>query len=119
MMADAGIFIGWGVPVRGREQKALQVFQESVEYWSSLQASGDIESFEVAILEPHGGDLGGFALLRGESEKLAQVRASEDFQLHVDRANLIVDSLGVVGAAIGDGIATAMARYGEVIAEIV
>jgi hypothetical protein len=118
-MASAGIFIGWGIPVRGREQKAVQVFQQSVEYWSSLQAGGDIESFEVVLLEPHGGDLGGFALLRGEREKLARVRESEDFQRHVDRANLIVESLGVVSAAIGDAVATEMARYGGVVAEIV
>jgi hypothetical protein len=117
-MATSGIFIGWGTPVRHREQKAVQVFQQSVEYWGSLQASGDIESFEVVLLEPHGGDLSGFALLRGEREQLDRVRASEDFQRLTDRANMIVESLGIVDAAVGEGVGESMARYGEVIAEL-
>jgi len=32
-MADAGLFVGWGIPVRGREAKSLEVFNESVQYW--------------------------------------------------------------------------------------
>ena len=27
-MADAGLFIGWGAPVRGREATGLEVFTE-------------------------------------------------------------------------------------------
>jgi hypothetical protein len=117
-MARSGIFLGWGTPVRHREQKAVEVFQESVEYWGSLQARGDIESFEVVLLEPHGGDLSGFALLRGEREKLDRVRASEDFQRLTDKANMIVESLGIVDAVVGEGVSASMARYGEVIAEL-
>ena len=29
-MADAGLFIGWGAPVRGREAKSLEVFSEAL-----------------------------------------------------------------------------------------
>jgi len=58
-MADVGIFIGWGSPVRGREEKGLEVFAEAMEYWRGLQVENAIESFEVGLLEPHGGDLYG------------------------------------------------------------
>ena len=30
-MADAGLFIGWGQVVRGREDRALDVFNETIE----------------------------------------------------------------------------------------
>ena len=30
-MADAGLFVGFGRPVRGREQLALQVFNEALQ----------------------------------------------------------------------------------------
>ena len=43
-MADAGLFIGWGQVVRGREKLALEVFNESVEYWGGLQGDGKIEA---------------------------------------------------------------------------
>ena len=46
-MADAALFIGWAESLRGREKRALQVFNESVEYWGGLQGDGKIEDFEV------------------------------------------------------------------------
>ena len=112
-MADRAIFIGWGIPVRARETKALQVFNESIQYWTGLQQSGQIESFEVALLDPHGGELGGFAILRGSREQLDTVQATAEFQKTVVRAGLIVENLGVVGASIGEGLMAQMAVYQE------
>ena len=56
-MADFGLFIGFGAPVRGRERQAIQGFSEVFEYNSRLQQEGEIESFETVLLEPHGGNL--------------------------------------------------------------
>ena len=114
-MADAALFIGWGQVVRGRERRAVQVFNESVEYWGGLQSDGKIEDFEVALLGPHGGDLQGFALLRGSEEQVGALRADEEFQRRVLRADQIIESQGVVNALIGEGIARGMAQYqGEI-----
>jgi hypothetical protein len=109
-MADSILFLGWGNPVRGRERKAQDVFQESVEYWGRLQSEGQIESVEVVLLSPHGGDLNGFAILRGEGEKLDAVRRSDEFMLLITRANLIVDSLGVVPGVTGNELAAQLER---------
>jgi hypothetical protein len=114
-MADAALFIGWGQVVRGREKRALQVFNESVEYWGGLQGDGKIEDFEVVLLAPHGGDLAGFALLRGSQDQINALRADEEFDRRVARADLIIDSQGVIDALIGEGIARGMAQYqGEI-----
>ncbi len=117
-MADAGLFIGFGQPVRGREQQALGVFNEALQYYAALQEQGEIEGFEAVILEPHGGDLGGFFLLRGESAKLASVRTSEDFQRLSTRAGLITENLGIVGAVLGDGIGQQMTLYQAQVTEL-
>jgi hypothetical protein len=114
-MADAALFIGWGQVVRGREKRAVQVFNESVEYWGGLQRDGRIENFEVVLLAPHGGDLAGFALLRGSEDQIGALRADEEFQRRVARADLIIDSQGIVDAVIGEGVGRAMAQYqGEI-----
>jgi hypothetical protein len=43
------------------------------------------------------------------------LRADEEFQRRVTRADQIVESQGVIDAAIGEGIARGMAQYqGEV-----
>jgi hypothetical protein len=117
-MADAGLFIGWGQVVRGREDRALEIFNETIEYYGQLQSDGRIENFEVALLEPHGGELGGFVMLRGSEEQIDAVRRSEDFDRVITKGSLIVDDLGVVNAAIGEGLARAMAIYQEEIAVV-
>jgi hypothetical protein len=117
-MADSALFVGFGVPVRGRERQALTVFGETVEYYTRLQQQGEIESFESVLLEPHGGELGGFFLLRGDRDKLAHLRTSEEFERLLVRGQLIADNLGVVGAVIGDRLAAQMATFAGQIEEL-
>jgi hypothetical protein len=115
-MADAGLFIGWGQTVRGREERALDVFNETIELYGQMQSDGRIEDFEVALLEPHGGELGGFVLLRGSEEQIDAVRRSDDFVRAMTKGSLIVDDLGAVNAWIGEGLGRAMAIYQEQLA---
>ncbi|SRR6266498_1270738 len=117
-MADFGLFVGFGFPVRGREQKAAQVFNEAVELWTRLQNEGEIESWDAVFLEPHGGDLGGFFLLRGDQEKIARVRGSDDLLRVATRAQLIVDNFGLVGAEMGERIGTQMQLFLESAGEL-
>ena len=117
-MADAGLFIGWGDPVRGREAKGLEVFNETLAYFGRLQQDGEIESFDTVLLEPHGGDLGGFILLRGSEEKLARLRVDDEFVRMSTRAALVVERVGVVGAALGDGLQDAIVTYQQAIDEL-
>jgi hypothetical protein len=117
-MADGGLFIGWGAPITGREAKGLDVLSESLAYYGGLQEQGVIESFETVILEPHGGDLQGFILLRGSEERLAQLRVDEEFVRLSTRASLIVASVGVIGAALGDGLERAIGMYQQAVSEL-
>jgi hypothetical protein len=112
-MADAGLFVGFGAPVRGREGQAVELFNEVLGYYGRLQEEGEIESFEPVFLEPHGGDLGGFILIRGDAEKLAALRVSEEFTQFTLRAGLIVDNFGVVGADLAERLQRQMAYYTE------
>ena len=115
-MADAGLFIGWGQVVRGREDRALDVFNEGIEFYGRLQGDGRIESFEVCLLTPHGGDLAGFVLLRGSEEQMDAVRHDDEFMHFMQKADLIVDGLGSIDALIGDGLARGLAMYQEELA---
>ena|SRR5919108_1449592 len=117
-MAEAGLFIGWGAPVRGREARGLEVFNEALAYYGRLEQEGVIEGFETVILEPHGGDLNGFILVRGSEEKLAQLRVDGDFVRLRQRAGLIVESVGVIGAALGDGLEQAITTFREAVSEL-
>jgi len=117
-MADSAIFIGWGEPVRGREQVSATVFGEAVALWTSLEAEGAIEGWEAYFLEPHGGDLDGFFLLKGDRARLAEVRMREEIDRIVLRGSTVVTSFGVVGAATGPRIEQEMGRYLEAAGEL-
>ena len=110
-MATGALVIGWGPTVRGREQKALQVFNEAIQFYTRLQQQGTIESFEPVALEPHGGDLNGFLILRGDREKLNALRTSEEFLRLSNRADLIVDNFGVITAFIGEELQRLFADF--------
>jgi hypothetical protein len=117
-VANQGIFIGFGNPVRGREGKSLEIFNEAMQYYARLEEAATIESWEVALLEPHGGELGGFFLLRGQREKLSELRGDAEFRRLTTRASLIVDQLGVVNAALGEGLSEEVSTFQEAIAEL-
>ena len=117
-MADHGLFIGWGAPVYGREEKGLSVFAESIEYYGKLQGEGRIESFEAALLDPHGGDLEGFVLVRGTRQQMADLRGDPEFRRLVTRASLIIQSLGIVDAVLGDELGREIGVYQEAAQEM-
>jgi hypothetical protein len=110
--------VGWGQVVRGREQLGLQVFQEAIAYYSRLEAEGHIDGFEPILLGPHGGDLAGFVILRGERAALDAVRSSPEFLRMTVRAASVVDNVGVVPAYTGDALGQLMGIFGEVSAEL-
>ncbi len=110
-MADDALFIGWGEVVRGREQRALEVFGETVSFWQDAQGSGRIDSFEPCLVQPHGGGLAGFMLIRGERAQLDALIASDEFNRLTARANAIVEELGVVNAFCGEALARQMGVF--------
>lgn len=117
-MATAGLFVGWGTPVRGREEVGLDVFNEALALDAELQEEGAIESFEVVLLSPHGGGLNGFILARGSEDQIAAVRQREDFQRINARASLVVDDFGVIDASLGEGIAETLGNYREQVSDL-
>jgi hypothetical protein len=117
-MADAGLFIGWGAPVRGREVKGLDVFNEALALEAKLQEEGAIESFEVVLLGPHGGGLAGFVLVRGSRAQIAAVRERDDVKRLNVRAAQIVEEFGVIDAFLNEGVGQQVELYREAAEEL-
>lgn len=117
-MADGALFIGWGDPIHGREQQSLRIFAEVMEYYGRLQQQGEIEGVEPFLLDPHGGDLNGFLLVRGDPEKLGQLRLSDEFRRLNQRALLVVERFGVVAAITGEQLRREFEQYGQQASEL-
>jgi hypothetical protein len=116
-MADRVLFIGWSTPVRGREERGLEVFNESIGLYGRMQQEGRIETFDVVLLEP-AGDLNGYIELHGSAAQLAALREDEEFQRNTIDASLIVDGLRQIEGSTNDEIARQMALYRDSVARV-
>ena len=113
-MAEAGFWLAWGIPTRGREHQALDLLKSSITgYLDRLVAEGGIERFDTAILKPQSTELGGFILIQGSKSQLAALRADHDFQQWVTTVQLVADRVGIVDTWVNDGLAEAFTLYEE------
>jgi hypothetical protein len=111
-MAEAGLWLAWGIPVRGRETQALDLLKETTTgYLDRLAQDGQIERFDTAILRPQSTELGGFILIQGTQEQIDSLRRNDDFQAWVNQVQLIADRVGIVEAWVNDGLADAISLY--------
>jgi hypothetical protein len=107
----AAIFFGWNRSIPGREHLSAEHFQAYVGYLTNLKNQGTITSFEPVFLRPHGGDLGGFFLIHGDSQKLHALSETTEFLDHITRGVMHLESSGYVFADTGNEIATRMAQW--------
>lgn len=110
-MAEAGLWVAWGIPTPGRERKALALLIETQDYLSGLVEQGHIERFDRVVLKPQSIELGGFILIQGSDEQIDGLRRNESFAVWLNRVQLVADQVGVVDAWVGDGIAEAVDLY--------
>jgi hypothetical protein len=116
-MADRVMFIGWGTPVRGREERALEVFNESVGLYGRMQQDGRIESFDVMLLGANS-VLNGFMLLNGTAAQIAALNDDEEFTRAILDASMIVDDLNVMPGYANEGVGPQMMLYAEAAAKV-
>jgi hypothetical protein len=100
-MPKGSLFVGWGSIIPGREKAASSALQDAMSYLGSLQHEGTIDGFEAVLLEPHGGDLEGFVLVRGDKDALARLRGQEEFLRTIVGVQLVHTKVGVVTAYSG------------------
>ncbi len=114
-MADSVIFTGWDRAVPGREKQAMQLFQKSLAFHSKMKSEGKIESFESFLLTPHGGDLNGFFLVRGDAKKLAEVHNDpEAVEIRVE-ANYCLSGFGSVFGYTGESLTRIFAQWAKLV----
>jgi DNA-3-methyladenine glycosylase len=116
-MADRVLFISWHAPVRGREERGLEVFNEAMGLYGRMQQEGRIEKFDVVLLGATS-DLAGYIELHGSAEQIAAIREDEEFQRTTIDASLIVDGLRQSEGVTDNEIARQMGLYQESIARV-
>jgi hypothetical protein len=116
-MADRVLFISWGQVVRGREERALEVFSETLGFYGRLQQDGRIESFDVALLDPAGG-VAGYIVLHGSAEQIAAVSEDDVFRRMIIDATLVVDDLRIAPGRTNDALAKDIGLFQEAASKV-
>lgn len=114
-MAESALFIGWNRAIPGREIQAIEFFQQSMPYWQRQVDAKVIESYEPVTLAPHGGDLNGFVLVRGDAAKLAAMRQTDEYKDMMARGLALIQGIGVIEGNLGNALRDGMARTAKAI----
>lgn len=113
-MAEAGFWVAWGIPTRGRERQALELLKQTTTgYLDQLVQDGHIERFDAAVLKPQTTELGGFILIQGTKQQIDALRRDQNFQRWVTQVQLVADRVGMVDAWVNDGLGEAYDLYEE------
>ena len=100
-MADRCLLVTWGEVVRGREERALENFNEVLGYYGRLQQEGRIERFDTVLCEPN-----------GSAQQLAAAKEEDEFQRILAESSLIVDDLRLIEGVCNEGVAQGVVGVG-------
>ena len=116
-MANSGIFMGWTRPITGASTKAMDLYKHMDGYLTRLHAEGRITTFDTVLLGAHGGDLGGFVLVRGDREKLDVIRSSPEFRELTVRGTMFLVGFRVLRAHMGSEVSELLTAYQRIARE--
>jgi len=114
-MGSNAIVFGWNRSLPGREQLSGKHFQDFVAYLQAQKSAAKIESFDPVLLEPHGGSVNGFFLIRGTSEQITALVETQEWIQHQIRAQLHLDGSGTWRAVMGAAVNQRMGMWMEAI----
>lgn len=102
------VFFAWNRSIPGRERLSAEHFDDFVQYLATQKQKGSIQSFDVVLLGPHGGDMNGFFLLRGDAPKLDTLQSTPEWITHMIRAETHLTGCGAVRGHTGDLVGEVM-----------
>jgi hypothetical protein len=116
-MADRCLLTTWGEVARGREERAMECFNECVGYYGRAQQEGRIEKFDTVLCLPNG-RLDGYFKVEATAQQLADMKEDREFQRLMAEAGTIVDGLAITDAVCNQGVADQMEIFREAIAKV-
>jgi hypothetical protein len=117
MGSTSALVLEWGVPIEGREHKAIEEFMTSLAWWGELKQKGKIADFRVYGTNTGDFERVGLAILEGTDAQINDLRASEEFRVRINHVLLIGKNIKITVCEMGDIMATRLQRYGKSVKE--
>jgi hypothetical protein len=107
-MGSNVVYFAWNRSIPGREAFSAAHFDDFVNYVTGLQQAGNIQSFDVALLDTRGGDMNRVFRLHGETAKPDAHVSSAEWITLMTRASLHLDGAGAVRGVNGAAVTERM-----------
>jgi hypothetical protein len=117
-MSNHVVFFGWDRPIPGREAMAQELFSTFLNVLETARKNGQVDSYEPVLIDPHGGDLNGFFLIRGEQKGLDTFLHSEPFVDVRVRAHAYLMGTGTLRGVVGQELQSRMTRWHKIVNEV-
>ncbi|HZD16807.1 MAG TPA: hypothetical protein VE669_01570 [Actinomycetota bacterium] len=112
---DIGVLMRFGRIVPGREEWAVDLFTEGVEFFGEKLSEGWITFFEPYMFRTADFEAEtGFFLFKGPEDKIYTLLEDEAYLHLITKANLVVEHMKVDLLTVGDRIQAQMDRFAKV-----
>ena len=102
MSANAALYLCWGHPVPGREQKSLEVFMQAQEFNATLEKQGKIAAHRTYIATTGSMErFAGFMVVEGTVQQLRDLVDSDEWKNLRLRAEHLVQGIDIVHCVTG------------------
>ncbi len=119
MAANQALMIEWGMPIEGRELKALEEFMTSMQYWAELKSTGKISDFRTyGTTTGNLQERAGLVILEGTTKQIDALRADEAFRVRFNHVINIGHNINMTLCEMGDDMTTRMQRYGTTVKSV-
>ncbi len=116
---DIGLMIRYGRLVPGRENQAVELFREAVNYWTEKQRAGTIAYFEPFFLQTSDREKEtGFFVIKGPVAEIFKLMEEEPYLKLIEKAMVLVEHLQVDLLTVGEGIEHQLERSAMTRAEL-
>lgn len=116
---DTGLLIRWGRPIAGREEPAVQLFEDSTKFLTDLASKGKISYFEPFLYSTSDlEDELGFFVVKGPVTEIFTLIDSEPYKTLVTKANLLLHHVRIEMLVVGEQIALQIDRFAKVRVEL-
>ena len=116
---EVGLLIRYGKLVPGREEQAMQLFEDSSTYYTSKVREGILTFFEPFFFKTS--DLEeetGFFIMKGQAPDVFSMMGGQPYLELMMKAELVVQHLQVNLLTVGEGIPQQMELAGKVRAQL-
>lgn len=111
---QTGLFLRWGKPIVGREEEAIELFNEVLTFFDMKKKEGTVTYFEPFLFSTTDFDLeSGFMVVKGPVTEIFKMLEEDTYKAILAKALLVVGHFQTDFLAVDEAILERFERYNK------